>query len=63
MTVWRRRGSESRRGRRLGRGRRRWLLLSVLVATALTTGGPAVFVATQCWGSGAGGMRIGWPFG
>lgn len=52
MTVWRRRGSESRRGVRPGRGRRRWLLLSVLVATALTTGGPAVFVATQCWGSG-----------
>jgi hypothetical protein len=26
--------------------------LSVLAATALTTGGPAVFVATQCWGSG-----------
>jgi hypothetical protein len=52
MTVWRRRGSE-RRGYRLGRGRRRWLLLSVLIATALTTGGPAVFVATQCWGNGA----------
>jgi hypothetical protein len=52
MTVWRRRGSESRRGLRQGRGRRRWLLLSVLAATALTTGGPAVFVATQCWGSG-----------
>ena len=52
MTVWRRRGSESRRGLRPGRGRRRWLLLSALVATALTTGGPAVFVATQCWGSG-----------
>jgi hypothetical protein len=52
MTVWRRRGSESRSGRRPGRGRRRWLLLSVLAATALTTGGPAVFVATQCWGSG-----------
>lgn len=52
MTVWRRRGSESRRGVRPGRGRRRWLLLSVLAAVALTTGGPAVFVATQCWGSG-----------
>jgi hypothetical protein len=52
MTVWRRRGSESRRGIRPGRGRRRWLLISVLAATALTTGGPAVFVATQCWGSG-----------
>jgi hypothetical protein len=52
MTVWRRRGSESRRGQRPGRWRRRWLLLSVLAVTALTTGGPAVFVATQCWGSG-----------
>jgi hypothetical protein len=52
MTVWRRRGSESRRGTR-GRGRRRWLLLSVLAFTALSTGGPAMFVATQCWGSGA----------
>jgi hypothetical protein len=27
-------------------------LVSVLVVTALTTGGPAVFVATQCWGGG-----------
>jgi hypothetical protein len=52
MTVWRRRGSESRRGLRPGRWRRRWLLLSVLAVMALTTGGPAVFVATQCWGSG-----------
>lgn len=52
MTVWRRRGSESRRGLRPGRWRRRWLLLSVLAVTVLTTGGPAVFVATQCWGSG-----------
>jgi hypothetical protein len=55
MTVWRRRGSESRRGHRQGRGRRRWLLLSVLLMTALATGGPAVFVATQCWGSGPAG--------
>jgi hypothetical protein len=52
MPVWRRRGSESRRGYRQRHGRRRWLLLCLLAAMALTTGGPAAFVATQCWGSG-----------